>query len=359
MTVSQRIAREVRSAILEGQHAPHSRLPSYREICARYGASLNTVRRALDTLEKEGLLYRRERAGAFVRAPSTPPPTGPQCLNFFQAPQPPERHRFQADYLVGYTRALEHHNIKMRFIVCADNTPASESLLSDQFSFAEQGCVFADTIPPAILAWLHERSIPAVVHYYTPTPPPRLPPHHRVCINKVGAFFDATRHLLNLGHRRIGITSLRRLTPAPGPEYEGYASALRAAGLDPDPALCLPWFTEDPGRVEEPLLAFLRRPNRPTAIIAGNDATAIAILNAARQLGVSVPGQLSVVGYQDIPEAAAAVPPLTTMLSPKRLQGQTAVEMLLTAAGGDGEFKDQVIHCRLIERQSSAPPESR
>ena len=84
----------------------------------------------------------------------------------------------------------------------------------------------------------------------------------------------------------------------------------------------------------EPAIIFLKQTDRPTAIVAHNDALAMAVLAACRALGLRTPDALSVVGFDDLPEAARSDPPLTTVSNPRVLLGRTAVEMLIDASAG-------------------------
>lgn len=124
----------------------------------------------------------------------------------------------------------------------------------------------------------------------------------------------ATRHLLELGHRRIAMIS--------GPDHSfcrarvaGYHSALAEANVHPDPELLVrTLLTREDGCAAAREL--LSRPDRPTAIFTANDMQALGVYQAARDLGLSIPGDLSVVGYDDLPVVAWVDPPLTTVHQP-------------------------------------------
>ena len=141
--------------------------------------------------------------------------------------------------------------------------------------------------------------------------------------------------------------------------YEGYRAALQCAGLGQTRvSIVAEVNTDDVSAAMGQATEYLRQPNCPTAIFAGTDAVGIALLRAAQSLGIAVPRQLSVVGFNDQPEAAASVPPLTTMAGPRRLLARTAVETLLSAAEGKFDsFQTKILNCRLVMRQSTAAPE--
>lgn len=168
---------------------------------------------------------------------------------------------------------------------------------------------------------------------------------------------SAVEHLLSLGHRRIALLGGRPDLRSARLREEGYVQALRAAGLEPDPSLMRvggyhPTLTEAPAR------ELLGRPagERPTAIFAGNDLSAIRVLEIAAELGLRVPEDLSVVGYDNLPEAASSAPPLTTVAQPLREMGATALRILLGLLAGEPVERHVRFPTELVVRASTAPP---
>lgn len=339
-----------------------SRLPSERELSRLHGVNRKAVSKAISLLERDGLVQRMARSGTFVRR--TPVVEAPQgeslrCINFVEAPSFASENMqwIVQEYLSGYTEALEHHEIKTRFQICPDDLSAFESLLWPRLPQRAQGVVLVNRRAPALLNWLTERGIPFVLqcqyHYDTTG----LPEHHKVYVNKAGGAFEGTRHLLGLGHRRIGF-----LGEVPGgngaiPVYEGYHAALRCAGLTPDANHVARIFTDDPAIDVAPLIDYLKRPNRPTAVITGNDYTALAVMQAARILGMEVPRDLSIVGVNDQAEAARANPPLTTVAIPRKLFCKTAVDVLMAVAEGQTQgWQTRILDCTLVVRGTTATP---
>jgi hypothetical protein len=323
------------------------------------------VRQVVGLLEREGILYRRERRGTFVRSAivsreqaCTPPAL--RCINFVEQSVPIKPAHASSDYLAGYTQALEHYDVKMRFMGYADVQGSWDGMLSAKYPFREQGCILVNVVTPELAQWLNERQIPFVVQYYLRYTTDGLPKHHAVFINKTGGGFDAARHLLDLGHRRIGFVGWLPGRHRFSRVHEGYAAALACAGLAPAPEDLLDFSTDEPGLAAPVMRAFLSRPDRPTAMVTESDSTALGALMAARALGIRVPGELSIVGFNDQAEAAASDPPLTTISSPRRLLARRAVEMLIEAAAGEGrEPRTEVLNCRLVVRATTAPPAAR
>lgn len=163
-------------------------------------------------------------------------------------------------------------------------------------------------------------------------------------------------HLLGLGHRRIGFIAGRSSMEAAWSREEGYRAALAGAGVPVDPELIARGdFTPESS---EPLArALLDRTDRPTAIFAASDAMALTVMEVARELGLGVPGDLSVAGFDNIPESALAEPGLTTVDQSMYRIGCEAARMLKALVRGEWEGPDQtVVPTRLVVRGSTAAP---
>lgn len=167
----------------------------------------------------------------------------------------------------------------------------------------------------------------------------------------------AVEHLLELGHRRIGIiTGGGAGSVHSRARYAAYAAALQAHGLDVDQELVRDGdFSIEAGfRLGGELLDL---PVPPTAVFAGNDLQALGLISAAAQRSVSIPGQLSVVGFDDIAQAAMASPPLTTVRQPLEQMAAMAVGILLEQIGNAPQGPQAVeLATELIVRSSTAAP---
>jgi LacI family transcriptional regulator len=143
----------------------------------------------------------------------------------------------------------------------------------------------------------------------------------------------ATEHLIGLGHRRIAWIGGPDASSAARDRLYGYQAALDAAGLEIDPALVRSdLFDVAPGARHAREL--LTSTNPPTAIIAADDEIAVGVLATAHTLGVRVPDRLSVMGFDDTPQAAWTTPPLTTVHQHLEGMGRMAVETALAMAEG-------------------------
>ncbi len=149
-----------------------------------------------------------------------------------------------------------------------------------------------------------------------------------VCAAHSAGAAHVTRHLLDLGHRRIGVIGGPRGWVATEERLRGHHAALAGRGVLPDPALVrYSDFRLDGGA--EAASQLLAVPDPPTAIFAFNDAMAIGAMRAAMARGLRVPADVSVAGFDDTGEAAITTPALTTVRQPLAELGRTAVSILL------------------------------
>lgn len=200
---------------------------------------------------------------------------------------------------------------------------------------------------------LRSRNIPLVMVDPTGTPAPDVPSIGSADWN--GGYL-ATSHLIDLGHRRIGIITGPHDMRASTARLSGYRAALDSAGIPVDPKLIRPGeFHHADGLVEG--RALLSLPERPTAIFASSDLYALGVYEAARSLGIAIPGELSVVGYDDLPIARWAGPPLTTVHVPLVAMAEQAVHLVMRLGGEpDLAFSRIDLDTSLVVRASTAAP---
>jgi len=165
----------------------------------------------------------------------------------------------------------------------------------------------------------------------------------------------ATEHLLSLGHRRIAWVGGPAGSTAARERLHGYRAALDAAGVAVEPAFVRnDEFSVETGRRHARELLAL--PDAPTAVVAGDDEIAVGVLAAAQELGVPVPGRLSVVGFDDTPQATWTSPRLTSVHQPLDGMGRMAVETVLAMAAGAEPASWYVqLATTLVVRESTAP----
>ncbi len=205
---------------------------------------------------------------------------------------------------------------------------------------------------PEVLAALRESGTPCVL--MSPERDIRGVPSVRM--DDVHAAEELTNLLLKLGHERIAFIKGPADQSASAARYQGFVSAMRAHGIEPDLELVKPGeFTFASG--QDAAQQLLSGPKPPTAVFASNDDMALGVLAAAHRLGLNVPAELTVVGFDDSPTAALVWPPLTTVRQPVAEMARTAVEMLgqghrAEAPADDAELHKVLAH-ELIVRDST------
>ncbi|MCC7372207.1 MAG: LacI family DNA-binding transcriptional regulator [Chloroflexi bacterium] len=206
---------------------------------------------------------------------------------------------------------------------------------------------------------LSQRGLPIVV-LLSGSPAPTIP---AIRIDDEDGAYLATRHLLDLGHRRIGHVSYGKLPPstaeyaASADRFRGYLRALDEHGLRPDDS----WLIGDARAMRggrDAASEWLARPGpRPTAMFAATDTTAIGLLRGFHDLGVRVPDDVAIVGFDGVEVGVYSVPALTTIEHPRDDLGRIGVEALLDAIEGaaDGTSPvavERVLPVRLVVRES-------
>lgn len=165
----------------------------------------------------------------------------------------------------------------------------------------------------------------------------------------------ATEHLTSLGHRRIGIITGPPAVLCSQARLDGYRAGLERAGIVPDPALVRAGdFLYDSGVNHGGSLLDL--PQRPSAIFAGSDLQAFGVYDAARQRGLRVPEDLSVVGFDDLPLCAWVTPGLTTVRQPLAEMAAMAMRLALSGGSEDGVATRVELATTLVVRGSTSAP---
>jgi LacI family transcriptional regulator len=175
-------------------------------------------------------------------------------------------------------------------------------------------------------------------------------------VNHEQGGYLATRHLLELGHRQVACIAGPAHLSSAVERLAGWQRALDECGVK-QPASLRPEGDFSSASGHSAMLRLMRKPNPPTAVFASNDLMAIGAICAATTLGLRVPQDVSVVGFDDIALAAYASPPLTTVEQPKHQLGELAAHWLLARiADPSMPHRREILEPTLRVRRSSAPP---
>ncbi|MFE1128645.1 LacI family DNA-binding transcriptional regulator [Streptomyces albidoflavus] len=207
-------------------------------------------------------------------------------------------------------------------------------------------------LPGEVKEQLRARSIPFVIIDPAGDPDPDVP---SVGSANWNGGLAATRHLIECGHRRIGVITGPEDMLCSRARLDGYRSAMTMAGLEVDPALILFGDFHVEGGYDR-ATEMLSRLRPPTAIFAGSDLQALGVLEAARVHGLRVPHDLSVVGYDDVSLARWASPALTTIHQPLRQMAEEATQMLLRLRDKEPVSTRLELATSLVVRKSTGAP---
>lgn len=179
-----------------------------------------------------------------------------------------------------------------------------------------------------------------------------------VAVDGCAAATLAVRHLLGLGHRRIGLIQLPSELTESEPRYLGYTETLAAAGVSADPEVVVEaGQKEDDGYLATQELLSL--PDPPTAVLASSDELAFGAMHALYDAGLEVGVDISLVGFDDVPLAAHTHPPLTTLYQPRREMGEQLATVLVDAIEQRARSPAHVrLNARLMVRRSTGPVRS-
>jgi len=265
-------------------------------------------------------------------------------------------------FFAGIAAVCERERVGLALVPSRLDTPSETDLT--RTALVDGFIVYSDIADDGRLDVIEERGLPLVI---ADGPPRAGAPS--VGIDDRGAARAAAEHLLELGHRHIGIVALplsldgydgpadaeRQATAryhCAGQRLAGIRAAFAAAGLDwrAVPIEERAPHGRDAGR--RAAGALLDGAERPTALLAMSDELAIGALHAAEARGLAVPSELSIIGFDDTPAASDARPALSTIAQPHREKGETAARMLLSPAAQPDRV---VLPTRLVTRESTAP----
>ncbi|MEK0314026.1 GntR family transcriptional regulator [Cohnella sp. 56] len=371
--------------IAERRLSAGDRLPTELEISERFGVSRITVIRAMRELEHQKLLYRVKGKGTFVREDvgklgdlAMQSETGALIGS-----EPGERERAEKtdiplisvvmsdseqsgrDILLGIEHAARKHGYYVSFHNATMDPRVERSLLeklaADARGIIVYPCAGLDNID--LFSGMTIRGFPYVVidHPLEGIEAPLFAPDNE------GGSYAMTRHLIELGHVRIAFVAPGLYVhPSLRQRYNGYCRALIEAGIPvrPEWIESADWPSgSEPEALRQGAASTLKRwlagSCRPTALLAGNDILAIHLMKAAQLAGISVPGELSVAGFDNLPMTEYLEVPLTTVGQPFYEMGERAADALIRLIRDGEPVAGERLDTKLVIRASTSVPSVR
>lgn len=345
------VANIIRQNILDGTWREGDAIPPEKILCARFNIARGTMRQALQVLENEGYLVREQGRGTFIRLVEQRTNNGTNRHLAFVVPY--LRDSSVSTILVGFQQVAEQAGFSVVFNHVNNDLQQQQDVVQKLLQQGVMGIALypVDSETLTGIDKLVNASYPIVlVDRYL-----KYLSTDYVISDHFGGALRGVHYLINQGHTRVGFVTW--LSPAVSMDHRllGYHQAMRERGIPVDENLIC--------RVEgyptvnrAPLINYLTSENRPTAVFAANDQIAIAIYRAAASIGLRIPEDLSVMGFDDLDMSIHLDPPLTTLAQQFTTLGRRAAEVLLSRIRAEIRPLQQItISPELIIRESCAP----
>lgn len=350
------VANDIKAKINSGDLQVGDQLGSQQELAEKYTVSLITIKRALNDLNRDGLLYSRVGKGTYVANQSP-------RIDF-------SKHRsigfvlrdLDSPFFSTILKSAEKKLSEQKYNLLVSNTAGKaekeDSMINHFLDIGISGLIIASMSreyrATPMIRKLHEQNFPyAVVSYMVDKDISYVGSDH-----EEGAFI-ATKHLIKLGYKKIGY-----LNGISGDESsllgdlrkKGYLSALRKYGIEYNPnyeykfQLRREWNDYQSGY--DIGIRFASSDNRPQAVFAFDDLTALGFQKAVLMNGLRVPDDVAIVGFDDIRSGVTAPVPLTTVHQPNKEIGKIAVDVVLGKINGQKIQGQKVLKPSLIVRDS-------
>lgn len=262
---------------------------------------------------------------------------------------------FFADLIKGIERTAAESGYLVLIGDCAQQNQQEKTFINLIITKQIDGMLLLGSDLPFDASKEEQRNLPPMVMANEFAPELELPTVH---IDNLTAAFEAVHYLLNLGHLRIACIEGPKHMPLCQYRSQGYVQALRRNGISVENALTAQGdFTYESGaRAVSELMAL---PSPPTAIFCHNDIMAIGAMFQAKKMGLRIPQDLSVVGFDDIKASQFTDPPLTTVAQPRFQLGRQAMLLLLEQLQGNPvQSGSLLLDSELVVRESTAAPKA-
>ncbi len=351
----QRIEAMIRDKISRKEILPGDRVESEYQLADRLGVHRFTVNKAVTNLVREGLLYRVKGKGTFVSEKLQHEVAGSQCIGiiFPSTVETLFSSWFSSQLLAGIRSATSLDVLIFGHeLHSGGRGPSVDEISWD----GVDGVVLLEVFSREYLSEVAGMDVPLVVVDYEVDD---LGIDCVVLDNYEGGVM-ATRHLIEQGHRRIGMIGEPVDNPVPDPAWQfrrrGYDAALKDAGIELDERYFAGLRYRFASDRSKEVAALLEMDERPTAIFCADEELAFTTMRMADERGISVPGDLSIVAFGGSEACELSTPQLTTIRASFHHMGRVAVERLLDIKAGKGGDKRTVLPVELVVRSSTTPP---
>ena len=335
------IYEDIKEKILSQTYQDNERLPFERELCEAYNVDRVTVRKSLDLLVADGLIEKRPGLGSFVKSPVTGGSTSKtesRNILFVMSDNTNDvksnPSAFNSKLFHAIEQECRHNGYSLFYAVVDEQTSLASLINGNEFA----GILFVSYIPPHILEQCVQMQLPIIcLNNRFPNVISIVPEDER------GAY-DAVKYLNSQGHQRIGIILGKSEYYSATERFRGYSIAMFEAGVQMDPRFVLQgdWTFDGAREAVFRLLDTVPAEELPTALFCCSDVTAIGAIDALKERDVSVPKEMSVVGFDNISQSVHIYPRLTTIAVNTKLMAELAIEKV-TAYSSETEGRGYLI----------------
>ncbi len=320
------LAEQLTWLIASGELNEGDKLPPMRQLGQNLGVHMHTVRQAYQRLEADGLVSIRTRRGTMVLPydPAAVAQRGADNPSYLIGVILPTPASFYAPFIQAIQEGARDLRYLPLFCYTFENPYLAETYFNQLIARQVDGFIMASiSVPNLVLNQDQFDKYPPIVTADMPDMP-----GYRVLLDTEGAAYHVAKHLSDHGYQRIGLITPPLDWPNVRQFYDGYRRALSEGEQEfiADLVAQVDGFYESHGRLAVEQLLTLTDP--PDAILAASDSLALGALQAIREKGLSVPGDLALAGYNDIPAASLVSPELTTASVPAARMGELALEIL-------------------------------
>jgi DNA-binding LacI/PurR family transcriptional regulator len=348
------LAEILRKDIEGGKFKPGERLPSMDDLSEQYSVNKVTVRRALAELNAGGYIYSVPAQGTYVAERTAKAPVRNHLLTvglISHLMVPGNTGLYHMDIIQGIRDELSklHANL---VILPARHIEPQIKIYDHIVQAGLDAIIYLGMFEPQTLRQMVENGPPAVLVDYSL----RGLMVDTILLDNRGGGYQAMEHLLALGHRSIGVILGSEEQTTTKERLEGALDAIEQAGLPKDIIKTYQSdFTREGGY--QAMAEILRSNEVPTAIFCLNDEMATGALQALHSFSnLSVPRDISIMGFDDTAWATATQPPLTTIQVARTLMGRLAVQRIMARLKGQDQMTTTILPTQLVVRNSTTPP---
>jgi len=322
------------------------KLPTEQQLMHSYQVSRITAQKALNNLQEAGFIKRHVGKGSFVIHKTDMDELDEDDFSLPYVSLIMANELQTLSYLKGIERVLSSNKIHTTITITANDSNIELSAIKQAVANKAKGIIYFPSEPfinKDIFNTLLSDNFPVV---FLDRSPLDIPCNCITTSGYIGGYL-ATKHLLDNGHRKVAIlNSGLNLFETVNQRYAGYCQALNEYHIPINPDYVLECY-----QLSEFGYDLLTSSNRPTALFCTNDSVALVIYKLAYSLGLSIPNDISIVGFDNLPSSTDLIPPLTTIEQPFVKMGIEAAEIIISQSKSSSLIK-KYLPVKLLERAS-------